>query len=177
MKIIAFGYKKGVGKSTATKFLSSHLRCEHPEFIIKTVSFAAKLKDIAFQLYGWAGLKRGVYYETHYKEKEIVLPQLELSPRDLWIGVGNKLREIRESTWIDYALNVKADIIIISDLRFTNEAQAIRKLGGTLVEIHRCVPQGTDAAEIDLDNWDSWDCVIDNNSTLNNLNQRVLELL
>ena len=69
MKILAFGHRKSVGKSTASKFLTTHLRCEYPDLKIKEVSFAAKLKDISWQLFGWAGLQRGVYYETHYREK------------------------------------------------------------------------------------------------------------
>ncbi len=176
MKIIAFGHRKGVGKSTASKFLTTHLHCEYPDLKIKEVSFAAKLKDISWQLYGWAGLKRGVYYETHYREKEFKLPKLGFSPRDIWIGVGNKLREVREGTWIDYALNIKANIIIISDLRFVNEAVAINSLGGQLVKINRNVPRGTDPAEIDLMNWDIWDHIIDNNGTLNELNKKVITL-
>ena len=177
MTIIAFGYKKETGKSTAAKLLTTFLRCEHPELIIKQVSFAAKLKDIAYQLYSWGGLKRGLYYENHYREKEIILPCLNLSPRQIWIGVGNKLREVRESTWIDYALNITADFIIISDLRFTNEAEAIKKKSGLLVKIDRDVPKGTDAAEIDLDNYFDWDVTIKNNGTLNQLNMEVLKLI
>ncbi len=174
MKIIAFGHRKGVGKSTASKFLTTHLRCEYPDLKIKEVSFAAKLKDISWQLFSWAGLKRGVYYETHYQEKEFLLPRLNLSPRNIWIGVGNKLREIYSNTWIDYALNVNADIIIISDLRFINEAVAINSVGGTLVKINRDVPKGTDPAEVDLANWNIWNTIIDNNGTLNKLNDTLL---
>ena len=177
MKIIAFGYRKNTGKSTAAKFLTTHLKCERPELIIKQISFAAKLKDIAHQLFNWAGLKRGVYYENHYQEKEIILPQLKMSPREVWIGVGNKLREVKESVWIDYALNVEADYIIISDLRFTNEAKAIREKGGLLVRIDRDVKKGTDPAEVDLDSWVIWGNFIHNNGSLNDLNKEVLKLI
>ncbi len=177
MKIIAFGHRKGVGKSTASKFLTTHLRCEYPDLKIKEVSFAAKLKDISWQLFGWGGLKRGVYYETHYREKEILLPKLDLSPRQIWIGVGNRLREVSERVWIDYALNIKADTIIISDLRFTNEALAINTRGGTLVKINRDeAVEGTDPAEVDLVKWKAWDCIINNNGTLNELNEKVVTL-
>ena len=176
MKILAFGHRKSVGKSTASKFLTTHLRCENPDLKIKEVSFAAKLKDISWQLFGWAGLQRGVYYETHYREKEFKLPRLGLTPRDIWIGVGNKLREVYENIWIDYALQTKVDIVIISDLRFSNEACAITKMGGRLVKINRDVPKGIDPAEVDLMNWGDWDNIIDNNGTLNELNEKVITL-
>ena len=176
MKIIAFGHRKGVGKSTASKFLTTYLQCEYPDLKIKEVSFAAKLKDISWQLYGWTGLQRGVYYETHYREKEFILPKLDKTPRDIWILVGNKLREVRIDTWIDYALNTKANIVIISDLRFANEARAIKNLGGQLIKIDRNVLKGIDPAEVDLLYWKDWDHIIDNNGTLNELNEKVVAL-
>lgn len=175
--IIAFGYKKGVGKSTAGKFLNTYLKLEMPDLKVKHISFAAKLKDISFQLYKWAGLKRGIYYETHYQEKEVVLPKLGLSPREIWIGVGNKMREIYSDTWISFALyGVSADVLIITDLRFYNEAEAILSAGGIIIKINRPgLPQGTDPAEIDLDSYADykWNYIIDNSGTLQDLNSMI----
>lgn len=174
MKIIGLGYKKGVGKNTFSKFMITFLRCERPDLKIKEVSFAAKLKDICYQLYGWTELKRGIFYESHRDKKEQVLPQLNKSPRDIWIEVGNKLREVYSKTWIDYALNsLVADIIIITDLRFKNEAQAIRSLNGQLYRIDRSDQKlGTDPAEVDLDDWQHWDAIINNTGTLKDLNEQ-----
>jgi hypothetical protein len=177
MEIIAFGYKKGSGKNTIAKFLSTHIRCTHPGLKVTEVSFAAKVKDISYQLYGWLGLKRGIYYETHRDEKERPLELITLSPRQIWIGVGNKLREIYPDTWINYALNsVKGDIIIITDLGFINEAKAIRNQNGKLIKIIReGIPTGTDARETELDNWADWDSIIKNSGSLDNLyNESVL---
>jgi len=180
MKIVAFGYKKGVGKSTAGKFLATFLKINAPELRIKQISFAAKLKDISYQLFKWAGLKRGVYYESHYKEKEVILPQLGLSPRQIWIGVGNKLREVYENTWINFALfGVQADIIIITDLRFCGEAEAILKNDGKIIKINRLgIPQGTDPAEVDLDVLinANWNYVLHNNGSLQGLNVSIEEI-
>lgn len=175
-KIIAFGYKKGVGKSTAAKFLSTFLRLQG--ISTKQVSFAAKLKDVSYQLYRWAGLQRGVYYETHYEQKEITLSLVGKSPRDIWIELGNKVREIYPETWISCALQSdKQDFIIITDLRFPNEAQAIKDLGGLLVRIDRPGQvAGTDPAEVSLDSWTDWDKIINNSGTLNDLNQMVERL-
>lgn len=179
-KIVAFGYKKGVGKSTAGKFLSTYLKLEASGLKVKHISFAAKLKDVSFQLYKWAGLKRGIYYETHYQDKEIILPKLGLSPRDIWIGVGNKLREVYITTWIDYALyGVTADILIITDLRFRNEARAVKDTNGMIIKINRPgIPQGTDPAEVDLDSWavHQWDFVINNSGTLSDLNSMIVKI-
>ncbi len=178
-KIIAFGHQKNTGKDTAAKFLNTILRITAPHLIIKHVSFAAKLKDICFQLYGWASLKRGIYYETHYQQKETPLPLLNgLTPRDLWIGVGNKLRELYSDTWIDYALKgVNADIIIISDLRFENEALALQEVNAQLIKIIRSGTElGTDAAETSLLTWTEWDTEIYNDGPLDDLNM-AMEIL
>ena len=172
MKIVGLAYKKGVGKNTLSKFIMTYLRCESPGLNVREVSFAAKLKDIAFQLYGWAGLQRAIYYEVHREQKEIVLPKLRLSPREIWIGVGNKIREVYAETWIDFALKgVKADVLIVTDVRFRNEAIAIEDMGGELIRIDRPgIPRGTDPAEVDLDSWDNWDYIKNNNGTLQDLN-------
>lgn len=176
-QIIAFGYKKGSGKDTCGKFLNTFLKLEAPDLKIKQISFASKLKDISYQLYGWGGLKRGIYYETHRNMKEIMLPQLKLSPRDIWIQLGNKMREIYENSWIDYALHsIKADILIVSDLRFPNEGEAILENDGIVVKINRPnIPQGTDPAEIMLDSWadHQWNHIIENNGTLQDLNNEI----
>jgi len=172
MQIIAFGYKKGSGKDTAGKFLSTYLKINANHIKVKQISFAAKLKDVCHQLYKWAGLQPAIYYESHRDEKEVVLPKIGLSPREIWIQVGNKMREVYERTWIDFALQgVSADILIITDLRFPNEARAIVEYDGLLVKINRDgLPQGTDPAEVDLDDWENWDYVVANNGTLQDLN-------
>ncbi len=175
MKIIAFGYKKGSGKDTAGKFLSTHLKITAGHLKVKQISFAAKLKDISHQLYGWAGIRPGVYYETHWERKEKVLPKLGLSPRDIWISIGNKMREVYSDVWINFALHgVDADILIISDLRFINEAKAILKADGWLAEILRDgIPKGTDPAEVELDNWTNWKYIIDNFGTFQDLHTQI----
>ena len=172
MKIIALGHKKDVGKDTFAKFMMTYLRCECPELKIKRISFAEKLKDVCYQLYSWAGLQRAIYYESHRDEKEKVLPQLWKSPRQIYIEVGNKLREVYDDTWIDFVLkDIVADIIIITDLRFKNEANAVKSLNGQLIRIDRPDRElGTDPAEVDLDSWTDWDLIISNYGTLKDLN-------
>lgn len=179
MQIIAFGYKKRTGKDTSGKFLDSFLRCERPGLKIKKISFASKLKDVCYQLWGWAGLQPGVYYETEagQKVKEVILPRIGKSPRQIWIEVGNKMREVHEDVWIDFALNgVSGDVIIITDLRFRNEAMKVKEKNGTLVKLVReGLPSGADPAEIDLDEWGNWDFVVLNNGDLEDLHGKIEE--
>lgn len=177
-KIIAFGYKKRAGKDTSAKFLDSFLRVSRPGLKVKKVSFASKLKDISFQLYGWAGLQPGIYYETEAGAavKEVVLPKIGLSPRDIWIGVGNALRSVYADTWIDHALqgNSGSDIVIVTDLRFANEAIKVKAQQGLICKIIRDdVPQGTDPAEVDLDAWQDWDFIVINDGSLTDLHSKI----
>lgn len=176
MKIVAIGYKKGRGKDSFANFslnyLQSYCNCQ-----VRKVGFADKLKDVCHQLYSWAGLKRGVYYEEHYDEKEVVLPNMGVSPRDIWIGVGNQLRAFHEGTWIDYVVKSRrqADILLVKDLGFLNEALAIREAGGLLVKMVRDGEMAADGRETELDVWDDWDAVIDNTGTLEQLNEFAVE--
>ncbi len=176
MKIIAFGHRKSVGKSTASKLLDTHIRVTYPKLKVKHSSFAGKLKDVAFQMFGWAGLMRDVYYETHYEEKEVVLPLIGKSPRDIWIEVGNKMREISPDVWLKNAIACpKCDIIIISDLRFTNEAFYIKNAGGLVVKVKRPgLRLGSDQAEVDLLSYTQWDAIIENDGTLDEFNTKII---
>lgn len=174
--IVAFGHKKRRGKDTAAKFLDTFLRCESG-LRIKRAAFADKLKDISFQLYSWSGLQPGVYYETHPEVKEQILPAIGLSPREIWIEVGNSLREVYPYTWIDFVIKqVKADIVICSDLRFWNEAVSLREQGAVMIKIDRPGPMATDPAEVDLDTWTDWDYTIFNEGSLEDLNTQVTRI-
>lgn len=170
--IIGFGHRKRVGKTTSANFLSTSLRCDCPGKQIAVVSFADKLKDICYQLYGWAGHERPVYYENHPEYREQKLAELNLTPREIWIDVGNKLRQVYERTWLDFALKgVKADVIIIPDVRYPNEAEEILKSNGQLYKIVRdCVAVSNDVADCALNDFTDWTGIIDNNGTLEDLN-------
>lgn len=172
MKIIGIGHQKGVGKSTLAKLLLTVLRIRNKGFKIGQISFADGVKDISYRAFGWTGLEPGNYYENHYDEKEIPI-EGGWSPRNIWIAVGNKLREISPNVWIESALfNCNYDIIIIPDLRFKNEAVFLQNRNTCLVKLNRDVPRGTDPAEVDLLDWDDWCMKINNNGSLQDLYQK-----
>lgn len=178
MKILALCYKKGVGKDTLGKFILTNLRVAAPGKRIQVVSFADKLKDICYQLFNWADLQPGYYYETHRKDKEKILPKIGKSPREIWIGVGNKMREFYPNTWLNYALKgIVADIVIITDCGFTNEAKAVKTAGGMLCKINRDgLEQGTDGRETELDSWSDWDYIVTNDGDFGELNEVAIKL-
>lgn len=81
--------------------------------------------------------------------------------------------------WVDLTLNsIKEDRVVISDVRFKNEADAIRSIGGQVWRINRngVGPVTDHASEVDLDLYD-FDFIIDNDYSVVDLNNVVDMLL
>lgn len=55
---------------------------------------------------------------------------------------------------------------IITDVRFPNEAQAVRDRGGVLIRINRNDDTGDHPSETALDNWQDWDMIIGNTGSI-----------
>ena len=169
--IIGIGHQRGVGKDVAARVMKDRLEngpySEVPSVV--HTGFARPLYDVCVKLYGWAGLKEASYYDVHRDEKEQILPALGKSPRDILIAMGMKAREIHESTWLDLTMLTEADIVIISDVRFPNEADAIHAAGGYLLKITRPgLPEISDPNDPDnkLASFSFWDYHINNDGGL-----------
>lgn len=81
--------------------------------------------------------------------------------------------------WVDLALNsIKEDRVVISDVRFKNEADAIKSVGGQVWRINRhgVGPVTNHSSEIDLDSY-NFDYIIDNDYSLLDLHNVVDMLL
>lgn len=183
MKIIAFGHEQRVGKNTAGCLTESYLRATHTRrypSILRT-GFASKLKAICYELYKFAGLMDEQYYEDYPEAKEIVLPDLKLTPRQIWINFGTKgVREqVYDKTWSDYLLKSldNVDVLIITDLRFPDEAIAVQNAGGICIKIDRDVMKTHDVADSAGYNFKSWDHKIDNNGTRLHMAQQLKPIL
>jgi len=88
---------------------------------------AYELKRLAHQLYSNVGLLEPEAYEGP-KAVSKDLPNLKngMSPRDVWIFLGEKLRQIDPDVWV-HALKqkcVRVDYLIVPDARHPNECQA-----------------------------------------------------
>ena len=178
-KIIAFGHQKRVGKDTAGRFLMTHIRTTRRNSHIVKGGFADKLKDVCYQLYKWAGLQPAEYYEEHPEMREVILPLIGMTPREIWIKFGNGVRStVYDDTWLDYFIHsVKADIIINTDCRFANEANKILAAGGAVIKIMRpSVPHTSDAADDPLLFYDKWTDVIVNDGDLDCFYHQVIAI-
>jgi hypothetical protein len=128
------------------------------------VSVEVRVRDIIDQ-HGWDGYKATPYG----KEIRELLQRLgtEAGRQTLW-----------DSIWIDAALH---DLdpnknYVITDVRFPNEAEAVRERGGVLWRISRVGvgPANSHASEISLDDY-SFDKVVENNGSLEDYRQEVVD--
>lgn len=177
--IIAFGHQRRRGKDTCAQFLETALKIKYPRIIVKRQALADALKNSCLSLYSWAGLQSGVYYENNPADKEKILPELGKSPRDIWIDYGNAVRQfVYINTFIAkvlYNYNPKT-VMIITDLRYPNEAQMIKELGGKCIKVIRdSLPKSTDVADTALNGYSNWDVTIQNNGSLFELSHTIQE--
>lgn len=175
--LIAFGHRRRAGKDTACNFCVTHARTTTKRQLIVKAAFADKMKSMCHDLYAWAGLREGSYYDEHPELKEQIIPALGKSPRQIYIEFGSTVgRAIFEDTWLEFVLRTKAEQIYISDLRFVNEAKAVLLAGGRVfridnprIEIHH------DVADANMKDFKDWTGVIVNDGDLHTFHARVLK--
>lgn len=180
--IIGLGHRKRVGKDTFAGFLDEALS-SMGWWVIK-LPFALRMKEVAHDLFQWSGLGDALLYECNQDLKESALPALGKSARQVWIEFADALRAIHPDVWIH---NLSAEIswhqqelrhnkakrkiaFIIPDVRFPNEAAAIKSWGGLLFKVVRPdAPVGDDIAENALADYTGWDDIINNDAGLGEL--------
>lgn len=180
MKIIAFGHRKRVGKDLACNLLFRHLRLNKKD--VQKSGFAHELKVICNQLYGWGGLQLPSYYDKPENEylREVPLEAFGKTPRQMWIEVSQNLKAVYNDTWLNLLVNKynKANILLISDLRFPNEVDYIKSNGGIVVRIDNPrVPHSDDPADVALANYDGWDQIILNDGTVEEYNTKLINMV
>ena len=121
------------GKSTVARYLRDR-------FGYGEVSFAAPIRQFISELTGipLQDLEAG-------PKKEAVIPWIGKSPRQMMQSLGTEWgREmVKKSFWVDRAMRTVQDLAwggipaVISDVRFENEAVAIREAGGFILHLSR----------------------------------------
>lgn len=169
-KIVAFGHQKNVGKDEVVKFLIDILRPDMRAKRIVRRGFADKLYDACHIMYGWAGFKSREYYSHNPSGKNDKL-LTGLTVRETLIKVGNKVRDVYPDTWIEANLRDDGyDLLFVTDLRYPNEFNRIKELGGICIKIVRPgLPEPTDEADTALNGHTGWDLTVHNNSDLGGL--------
>lgn len=177
--LIAFGYKRRVGKTEAanhTRLIFKH----YFNMTAETDSFARPIKDACRHIFGF----RDEHFEGDLKEK--IDKFWGLSPREALQKVGTDLfrNGFRKDIWVksleNRFLNSKSDTYIISDLRFKEEVELVKKYNGYLVKVERDRPSydpqvDNHSSENDLNEFNGWNVIIKNNGTLDEFYKRILE--
>lgn len=180
MLVYAFGHRSRVGKDTAARFLLNMKRRQFQDKKVEQDSFARILKQYCFDLYKSAGLRDENYYNAHPEERRIKIPELGMTPVEIWVAVGMGMRKVNPDTWIRamFAEHTGTDILIISDLRFQNEIDYIRsKHESKIIKIENPnAPIYSTEADEALDNYLGWDQTILNDGSLEQLYGKIQSL-
>ncbi len=168
---LGLGHYSRTGKDTTANAFLTH----YGSGALKR-SFAWKLKQICCELYAWAGLQPPEYYETPEggPARDIKLPGLDMTPVEVWVAFGTDAvrKNVYEATWVDYLLrnDHQCDVLVIPDVRFPDEAEAIKKVGGKIIKVVRPGkgPRNT-VADRALLGYDGWDYIIGESGDINDL--------
>lgn len=169
--IIGISGKAGSGKDTLAFFIEERSEA-------RILHFADPLKMAVCTM---AGLS---YDDVYTQEgKQHTIDWLDgITVRELLQKVGTAVRnEIHPEFWIRRLLesskNSKATLLV-PDVRFPNEADAIKNAGGFLIRLERNgAGAGNHISETALDNYDKWDMVIQNNYDLDYLKDQAKNII
>jgi hypothetical protein len=178
IKLIGLPGAAGAGKDTVADFIDDIVAggWENPHY----VSFAHPLKQMVVQLLAHWDVSANAITDRVLKEQPIA--GLGASPRKLMQTLGTEWgrKLISESIWIDTAERAIVQalrdgrMVVVTDVRFANEAELIHRHGGQVWRIDRpsaepvaahVSEQGLPAALVDR--------VIDNSGTLDELRAAV----
>jgi hypothetical protein len=146
--IIGLTGKKSSGKDTIANYLVS----KHG--FIK-LSFGEAVKDIVHIITGWdRDLIEGSTEESRIFRETIKHKMYNKTCRELMQIVGTDLfrNHFDENIWINIVINKinKINSYVISDVRFDNEANAIKNEGGILIKINRTRTSSSSSFNSDL---------------------------
>jgi len=168
--IIGLGYKAGVGKSTVAQQLRE--RHKFAEFAL-----ADALKDTVAPLFNW---DREDLDDQDFKKT--IDKDWGITPRQALQTLGTDCvrKAFGDDFWIKRLQLVireqKCRLVVITDVRFRNEAESIKAKGGVLWQIKRPLTDaaaGAHISETEMDSFDDWDEVINNDGSLELLYGRI----
>ena len=157
------GYARS-GKDTVASLLTHH----------KRRAFADPMRDALYAL-------NPIIFDHHERVRDLVdrfgwdkakvmFPELRRLLQVLGTEVGRKM--IDEEVWVTIATRdlLPSHDIVFADVRFPNEARAIKALGGTIWRVNRpgTDPINSHSSETAMDGW-AFDAILDNSGSLEDL--------
>jgi len=177
--IIGFGHRAQVGKDTAGDWLVDQGW--------ERLAFADLVRQV---LYALDPVVDPVSTDYYFCLKNMVdtmgweMTKNNTEVRGLLQKLGHGLREILDpDVWCRpvlkqaEALDEDGKNVVITDVRYFNEVAAIRNAGGRVWRIDRAVPRIKHPGEEQLDEFQDWDGVIDNNGSIEDLYEQVRALV
>lgn len=178
---ISIGHRKQTGKDTFARALVATL--EDAGKIVVHTHYAGFLKTLVSNLFDIpmehltgdgdqrdAVVKNRKVWDMLTARHPEALRHLDNPPtaRQVVQVFGTTMREHFPGIWLEHVLgrDYGADYVVLSDMRFAEEAEAVRRRGGHLIQIRRTGFMGGDShrSERELDSWDDWDYVVHNTS-------------
>lgn len=176
--IVAFSGKAGVGKTTAAKYLERY-------YGFVRVSFADKLKRLSKESFPFTDDDL-----SNPKKKNAPFKDYEWSPREYMVNLGAFCRYHDKDYFVKNALLDLAEVgrmkmpAVIDDLRFPNEAEALKAKKALLIRINRYPKDNPykpseDESEIGLDGYQHFDSVIHefDNKNIRSLTDKLDQLM
>lgn len=154
------------GKSLAANVLA---RTSH-----RMMSFAEPIKRMGLEFFVSLGYEKDEAVALVWAHKEKIVPEINATPRHVLQTLGTQWGRdcINQNIWLDcmkYRIEKEQSYgVVIDDVRFLNEAEMIKDMGGEMWKIIRpsVVNKETHVSEGGLDNWDGFDRVIENTGTI-----------
>jgi len=179
-RLIGLSGKARSGKNTAAYYIQERLGED-----ASIDSFAGNLKRVCMEAFGFTA------NQVYGNEKLVVDSFWGNTPVYFLQKVGTELfrNMIDKDFWckslmktVDRVLEYEDNIIIIDDVRFPNEADAIKERGGILIRINREERPDTGRdpnhpSEIALDDYEGFDYIIDNDGTIEELYNKLEVIL
>lgn len=161
-----------VARVVSDSRLMASFDMRHKNWEIK--KYADKLKQIAEIL---TGIPRVSFENQDFKKSLLGEQWGSISVREFLqkLGTEGLRNNLHENVWVNALFSEFEHATskwIITDVRFQNEADAIKKLGGIVVRIDRGMDTGTHASETSLDDY-SFDYTIKNKGSLYDLVKEV----
>lgn len=172
---IGIGHKQQQGKDTLARFLAARLAM-HFGLVVQIQPFAAALKaaacaifNIDLQLANGSGADKRKPTGVLASHSPAIFTDMQvqdsdfLTIRQLLQLFGVSMREAFPGCWVNAVMDRKydpvVDVVLIPDMRFEDEAEAVKAHSGLTVRVERpgFRSRDTHESETALDGWDGWD--------------------
>jgi hypothetical protein len=151
-----------------------------PSLVVKRVAFADALKEDCARVFAYAGHRDRLHYERFRGQRDTPLPDIGLTPVELWVRYGNQMRAIDPGIWIRRCFHeaIDADVVFVTDVRYRNEVDEIRARGGLAVRVDNPrAEKRHNQADTALACFTEWDGTVTNDGDLTLFKQRLTPVL